>query len=262
MRLHVAFHPSLLATGAPWEAPRPDQRAAPPPADRPQVCLVVDVLRASTTLVTLVERGAGTIYIAPSVEAARASAAARAGAVMAGELEGLAPPGFDYGNSPVEASRAEVAGRSVVFVTTNGTAAIRAVHRLGPVLIGALRNADAAAGEALAVARAEERDLTVVCAGREGAFGIDDAYCAGALVDRILHHAGARQDLQLTDGATAAHHLYRTEPDARALFTRAAAGQNVIRLGLAGDVEYCAQADVTTIVPRLERELQMLDEGG
>ncbi len=245
MRLHVAFHPSLLATGA----------VQPPPVSRPQVCVVVDVIRASTTLLTFVERGAGPVYIAPSVAAARASAAARDGAVLAGEHEGLAPPGFDYGNSPVEVSRAEVTGRPVVFVTTNGTAAIHAVQALGPVLVGALRNAAAAAAQAVEAAQEAECDLTIVCAGREGAFGIDDAYCAGALVDRVLRDATG----DLTDGAEAALRLYRTEPDAPALFRRAAAGQNVVRLGLQQDVVYCAESDVSRVVPRLGREVWMLD---
>jgi len=248
VRLHVAFHPSLLATGA----------VVPVPADRPQVCVVVDVLRASTSLVTLVERGAGPIHIATSVAAARESPVARAGAVLAGEQEGVAPPGFDFGNSPVELARAPVRGRPVVFVTTNGTAAIQAVRRLGPVLVGAMRNATAVAAEAWAAAQASASDLTIVCAGREGGFGFDDAYCAGVLVSRLLPLG----TLELTDGAAAALQLFRAEPDAEAVFTRSAAGQNVIRLGLGADVAFCAARDRSTAVPRLGRELRMLEEEG
>jgi 2-phosphosulfolactate phosphatase len=246
MRLHVAFHPTLLATGS--------QPAVP--AARPQVCVVVDVIRASTTLVTFVERGASRIYIASGIEAARAGAAMVKGALMAGELDAVAPPGFDYGNSPVEASRAEVEGRPVIFATTNGTAAIRAVRALGPVLVGALRNARAAAAEATAAALERGCDLTIVCAGREGSFGLDDAYCAGVLVERILRLATPH----LTDAAEAARRLERSAPDALELFTRTAAGQNVIRLGLGPDVDFCAQVDVSQAVPRLGRELEMLDE--
>jgi 2-phosphosulfolactate phosphatase len=247
VRLHVAFHPSLMAAGT----------QPPVPPTRPQVCVVVDVMRASTTLITFLERGASRIYVASSVEAARAHAAALNGAVLAGEQDGVAPPGFDYGNSPVEVSRAEIEGRAVIFVTTNGTVAIRAVQALGPVLVGALRNAAAVADEATAVSRDEASDLTIVCAGREGAYGIDDAYCAGALTDRVLR----REAFDLTDGAEAALRLYRSEPDAHALFTRAAAGRNIIRLGLGPDVAYCAQSDASTVVPRLGRELRMLDNG-
>lgn len=247
MRLHVAVHPSLLATGT--------QPPAPP--TRPQACVVIDVMRASTTIITFLERGASRIYIASSIEAARAGGAAIHGAALAGEQDGVAPPGFDYGNSPVEVSRAEVEGRAVIFATTNGTVAIHAVQGLGPVLIGALRNAGAVADEAAAAARDDACDLTIVCAGREGAFGIDDVYCAGAIATRILRSGG----FEPTDGAEAAVRLYRSEPDALALFRTAAAGRNVIRIGLGPDVDYCAQTDVSTIVPRLGRELRMLDDG-
>jgi len=246
VRLHVAFHPSLLATGT----------QPPVPPTRPQVCVAVDVMRASTTIIAFLERGASRIYIASGVEAARAGAAMIDGAVLAGEQDAVAPPGFDYGNSPVEVSRVELEGRAVIFATTNGTAAIRAVQALGPVLIGALRNAGAVADEAAAASRDEACDLTIVCAGREGSYGIDDAYCAGALTDRIL----ARSSFDLTDGAEAALRLYRSEPDARALFARSAAGRNIIRLGLGPDVDYCAESDASTVVPRLGRELRMLDD--
>jgi len=246
MRLHVALHPSLLPTGA----------LDPVPVHRPQVCVVVDVLRASTSLVTLVERGAEAVYIAPSVALARQRAGRLPGAVVAGEEGGLAPEGFDYGNSPVELSTAEVRGRPVVFVTTNGTAAIRAVAGLGPVLIGAMRNGAAAAAEAVRLARGSGSDVTVVCAGREGGFGLDDAYCAGYLASRFLAYG----ECDLTDGAEAALLLFRSEPDALAVFTRAAAGRNIIRLGLTADVSYCAQRDCSSTVPALGRQLRLLEE--
>ncbi|HXF82649.1 MAG TPA: 2-phosphosulfolactate phosphatase [bacterium] len=246
MLLHVAFHPALLATGA----------VVPPPVERRQLCVVIDVLRASTSLVTLVERGAGPIYIAHTVAQARAAARVLPGVLLAGETGGLPPEGFDRGNSPVELARAETAGRAVIFVTTNGTAAIRAVHRLGPVLIGAMRNGPALAAAVQALLEDDPMDVTLVCAGREGGFGLDDAYCAGYLAGLLLEGRG----FDLTDGTLAALALYRHEPDTQAVFTRAAAGQNVIRLGLAADVAYCAQRGSSPAVPRLGRELRLLEE--
>src|SRR2546430_17668234 len=109
MRLHVAFLPSLMAPGrAGW--------------GQGQICLVVDVIRASSSLVTIVERGASRILIAGDVESARQAAASWVDAVLAGEEEGLAPAGFDYGNPPVELGRAPLRGRPVGFVRTNGPA--------------------------------------------------------------------------------------------------------------------------------------------
>lgn len=238
MRLHVAVLPALVLPG-------------------PHVCVVVDVIRASTTLVALVERGAGPVYIAGDIPAARRAAAAHNGAVLAGEADGLAPSGFDYGNSPVEVAHAPVSGRAVIFVTTNGTAAIRAVHDAAAVLVGSLRNGAAAAQAAAALAAAQRVGLTIVCAGREGGFGIDDAYTAGYLVHRLM----AAGSFDLTDGALAAQRLYAGERDALALFTQSAAGRNVIGLGLQADVAYCAERDVSSVVPRLGRELFLLNAG-
>jgi len=175
--------------------------------------------------------------------------------VLVGEQDGLAPPGFAYGNSPVELSRASVDGQSVVFVTTNGTAAIRAVHDSPTVLVGALRNGAAVCREAWQEATAHGDDITIVCAGREHAFAIDDAYSAGFLIHRILES----RSVELTDAAMAAVALFRSEPDAQAVFTKSAAGRNVIRLGLTDDIAYCAQRDASNAVPRLGRELFLLE---
>ncbi len=236
MQLNVAFLPSLVV--------------------RPQVCIVVDVIRASTSLVTLVERGAGPIFIAADVEAARRHVRAGVNAALAGEEGGLAPPGFDFGNSPVELSIAELRGKAVVFVTTNGTTAIRAVRGARAVFVGALRNGAAASREAAEFARRQEADLTIVCAGRAGAFGLDDAYCAGYLVDRVVQGGTP----ELTDAAEAALRLYRGEPDPVALFRRTAAGRNVIDLGLSVDLDYCAARDASAVVPLLGREIRMLEQ--
>ncbi len=244
MRLHVAFLPSLVL-------PRRSGSA-----EGGQVCIVVDVIRASTTLVTMVERGARQVCIAGDVASARQAAAAHEGALLAGEAEGLAPPGFAYGNSPVELSRVPLAGRTVVFVTTNGTAAIRAVRDADSMLVGALRNGAAVSREAWEAAKALGDDLTIVCAGREGAFGIDDAYCAGYLVQCLLQMGSP----DLTDAAAAAARLYRSEPDALALFSQSAAGRNVVRLGLTADVPFCAARDASEVVPRLGREIFLLEE--
>lgn len=236
MRLHVAFLPHLVWPGR-------------------QVSIVIDVIRASTSLITLVDRGASRILIASDVPTARALAAKYDGAVLAGEEEGVAPPGFEYGNSPVELSRATVTDRPVLFVTTNGTAAIRAAEEHGPVLVGALRNSAAVTSEAREMVAEEQSNLTIVCAGREGVFGIDDAYTAGCLASRLMD----QHRWTLTDSTEAALRLFRSEPDPLALLRVSAAGQNVIGLGLAPDVEYCAEIDRSRAVPKLGRELAIVE---
>src|SRR5256712_9339254 len=173
MRLHVAFLPSLAATG----------RSG---SERSQVCLVVDVIRASSSLVTIVERGASRILIAGDVESARKAAVSWNDVVLAGEEEGLAPAGFDYGNSPVELARAPLRGRPAVVVTTNGTAAIRAVKDADAVLVAAMRNGAAVCREAWRGGSGGGGGLPVGWGGREGAFSVDDAYFAGYLAGAPL----------------------------------------------------------------------------
>lgn len=220
------------------------------------VAIVVDVIRASTTIVTLVERGCRPLLLSATVHRARQARAAAPDLLLIGEQGALPPEGFDLGNSPVEVARAAVAGRGAALVTTNGVPAIHAAAQAGTVLVGCLRNARAVA-EAAWAAAPEGGEIVIVCAGRAenpGGFGLDDAYGAGVLVGR-LQGLGATT---LTDAAEAARLLTVAEPDPLALFRRSAAGRNVTRLGLGDDVVFCAEVDRTTVVPRVGVDLVLL----
>jgi 2-phosphosulfolactate phosphatase len=122
------------------------------------VYVVVDVIRATTTLCVLFERGCQQVYVAGSVAGARQAGARLAvrplPPLLAGEIGGVAPPGFDYGNSPAEIGALDMAGRVVVFATTNGTRALHACRGGAGVLAGALRNASAVARTAVTLASA------------------------------------------------------------------------------------------------------------
>ena len=127
MRLDVAFLPRLLR--------RPES----------SVCLLIDVLRASSSIVTLFARGAEEVVVAGSTAAARRIAAAEPGRyLLCGEVFGLAPPGFDYGNSPSEFAELDMRGRRIILSTTNGTKALRRLAASPVVIVGALLNATAA----------------------------------------------------------------------------------------------------------------------
>ena len=222
------------------------------------VVLVVDVLRASTTLVTLVERGCGPIHLAPTIEAARRAAAGGNRPLLVGEEGGLPPAGFDYGNSPVELAAAPIAGRRVVFATTNGAPALHAAASAEVVLVACLRNATAAAHAAWE-ASAEGGSIVIICAGRAenpGGFGVDDLYTAGILVQRLTDLG----DLILTDGAQAARLVAAAEPDPLRMLQRSAAGQSLMRLGLGEDIVFAAAVDRSVAMPRLGRHLFLIAE--
>lgn len=218
---------------------------------RGRTVVVIDVLRATTSLLVMLERGCAEVLIAPSIEAARRYRRAHPEVLLAGERGGRAPAGFDFGNSPVAFAAAALAGRRLVFATTNGTRAVRLARDASVVLLGCLRNRSAVAREALATVAQGGPGLSLVCAGREGRFSLDDAYTAGAIVDAALTRRDGPGSVDPTDAALAALALYRGTAEAAALFRQTRAGQNVIEIGLPDDLDYCAEPDRSAMVPRL-----------
>ncbi|HEV2438958.1 MAG TPA: 2-phosphosulfolactate phosphatase [bacterium] len=227
---------------------------------RRSVAVVIDVLRATSSILTLLERGCAEVVVAPSVDAARRYAAAAPRRVRtAGEEGGLAPVGFEFGNSPAAFSRADVAGSRFVIATTNGTRALHAVRAAPAVFAACLRNRTSAARAAADAALHGGYDLTVVCAGREGRFSLDDAYAAGAVADAAAEHLAGRAVYAVTDAMLAARALYRAWPDAVDVFRQTAGGRNVAAIGLEEDLRYCAVRDVSELVPRVGEGLTLLE---
>ncbi|MBI2863051.1 MAG: 2-phosphosulfolactate phosphatase [Chloroflexi bacterium] len=235
-----------------------------------KTCIIVDVLRASTTLVTMLERGAETIRLAAGVDEARDLFRSRPGALLCGEHGGLAPAGFHHGNSPVEYCSLDLRGKEVVFATSNGTKALTAVAGSPGVLIGCFRNASAVIDTALAAGR----DIALVCSGRASgtAYGLDDVFCAGYLVGRIMAHveindaSPSEADIArlvssgefetegwyLDESAMAAHRLCTTyRDDVLAAFRDSGNGKHLIQLGLESDLHFCGEVDTSRVVPML-----------
>lgn len=234
--------PSLDVAWVPAELP------ATPADDRPAA--VIDVVRATTSIVTALAAGAARVIAVSTVEEARTRAAELEGALLCGERGGLPPKGFDLGNSPGAYTPERVAGRTLVFTTTNGTRAVTTAAGARPLLLACFRNAEAVARR-LAGPRAgatDGRGILLVCAGRGGRVSMDDAWCAGHLVDRIVR---IRPDLGLTDGARAARELAGAlgAPTAAGL-AETSAGRAGVTLALGDDLVECARLDDLEIVPR------------
>ncbi|HEV2281987.1 MAG TPA: 2-phosphosulfolactate phosphatase [bacterium] len=250
---------------------------------RCRVAVVIDVLRATTSMLTLLERGCAEVVVAPSVEAARRYAAesARRRVVSAieagrrggddppaisarpvrtaGEEGGLAPAGFEFGNSPSAFARADVTGSRFVIATTNGTRALHAVRGAPAVFTACLRNRAAAARAAADAALRGGFDLTVVCAGREGRFSLDDAYAAGGVVEAVAEHLAGRAAYTSTDAVLAARTLYHAWSDPIDVFRQTAGGRNILAIGLEEDLCYCAVRDCSELVPRVGEGLTLLE---
>lgn len=227
------------------------------------VYVVVDVIRATTTLAVMFERDIRRVYVARDVNAARAMRASLPGALVAGEVAAAPPPDFDHGNSPEEWGHLEVAGREVLFSTTNGARALHACRGGGPIFAGALRNATAVSAVALAAARPLAKDgdgagVLVVCSGRDGQPAVDDSLCAAWLLATLREVAGREETAVRLDGsATAALGLLDTPErlgmgDARWLYERlltSAPARDVLDVGLDADITWCADLDASQAVP-------------
>lgn len=221
------------------------------------VLVVVDVLRASSSIVTLLERGAARVIAAASIDEARALHTRLPDHVLCGEKDGLPPPGFDYGNSSSEFARLELGGRAVILATSNGTRILAALADAPAVVTGCLLNRTAAARAAVQIASARELDIAVVCSAAYGGstFVLEDALGAGAIVDAAL---AAAPSLQAGDAARFAGDAFAaTRAHLADAVASAYHARELIEAGLAEDVTYCARLDVSDVAPLL-----VLAEGG
>jgi 2-phosphosulfolactate phosphatase len=215
------------------------------------VCIVIDELRASSTITTLLDLGCDRVYLTVGLRAARALAREHHG-LLAGERHGYAPPGFDFDNSPAAISRGDVRGRVVVLSTTNGTRVLSHLTAMPATLVGCLLNARACAEAAARLADSLDARVGIICAGTKDRFAIEDGVTAGVFIERLIEAVRARGGSHsLTEGAVAAVRLRESYPDLLTLLRESVSGELVTMLGAGDDVPFCARLDVSTTVPVL-----------
>jgi len=217
-----------------------------------KVAVVIDVLRATTTIVHALASGAREVVPCLEVEQASALARdeqARTLVLRGGERGGKQIPGFDLGNSPAEYSRDIVAGKTIAFTTTNGTRAMQRCRLARRVLIGAFVNFSAVCREL-----ATESEIALVCAGTDGHVTREDALLAGAIVVDIAGGGLCRLNDQAQIAADAWQTAVRglTDRPLGVLFTGSRGGRNLIEIGQENDIEIAAQIDRFDIVPELD----------
>ena len=222
--------------------------------------IVIDTLRATTVITTLIAGGAAAVYPCVSQTAARRLAAALPGSHLCGELGGLRPPDFEFGNSPSEFAAREVRGWTVVQSTSNGTPALALAAGAARTLVGCLRNRAAVA----AAARREPHAIAVVCSGEVGSGkvysgsgeattpSVEDAFSAGAVVERLVALAGegGTATPRLGPGARLVRRTFAAYGgSAQAAFADSPHAADLQRLGFEADLDFAAQLDATDCVP-------------
>jgi 2-phosphosulfolactate phosphatase len=228
----------------------------PPRALTGGVAVVIDVLRASTTIIHALAAGCTAVRPCAEVEEARELAGQmRAGRVLlGGERDGVAPPGFDLGNSPKEYTPSVCRGCTLVLTTTNGTRALVRAAEAERALIGAFVNFSAVCEQL----QQDSRPVHIICAGTDGEATLEDTLLAGALVDFLCDVVEAR----LNDSARLAWDCFETHGRVLLGALELSRGAvNLRRLGYDEDIRAAAQVDQFALVPELRRDPLRVEVG-
>ncbi len=214
---------------------RVDVAFTPDEAKTATVGIVVDVVRASSTIVQALDSGYRRVLCCAEVEEAFALREELGEGALAGERLAATVPGFEFGNSPRD--MLEPNGETLILTTTNGTrAVVAAARRCETVLVGSLLNLDAV----VAAANAHGEDVVVLCAGVEGRRSEDDVYCAGRIAERL--------SIDFSEAAEEAIAVARSFASAHEALS---ASINPQQAGLTEDVAWCARENVCTVAPRV-----------
>lgn len=213
-----------------------------------RISVVIDVLRATSTIVTAIQNGAKEVVPVGSLDFSKiASASSFGGRTMrGGEKNSKKIDGFDLGNSPLEYTQEVVSGKSIVFFTTNGSKAIvKTKYGTGSFICSFLNASKVASHVA-----AKGIDFDIICSGRNGDFSLEDTVCAGMLIDEVLKIKG---DVELSDASKVALDLFmKYGDDLPGLFAISEHGKVLAAEGFTADLEYCAQKNLTDVVPIFE----------
>ena len=211
--------------------------------------VVIDVLRATTTIIHALAAGCPSIRPIAEVEEARLMAdGMRAGRViLAGERGGEKIPGFDRGNSPREFNAENSNGCTLVLTTTNGTRAILRASEAERVLVAGFVNFSAVCEQLLA----DARPIHIVCAGSDGQPSLEDTLLAGAIIEHLCDY----YELQLNDSARLAWDCFENQGMVlHSALELGIGGQALKRLGFDDDIAAAAAVDEFAIVPELKRD--------
>ena len=214
-------------------------------ASENNVYIVLDVMRATTTLAVMFDQGAKQVLAAQTIEQAREAAQQLPNHLLCGEYNTKIPPGFDYNNSPAQFAQLDLSGRDLILATSNGTRALFACPKQSTRLAGSFYNAQAVVSYALTLAQERDCNISIVCAGDHGYFSLEDAMCAGYLALELLHR---QPECEVRDGVHGAIALYESYPPAR-LLEHAQSARNLRASEQEHDLEFCVRKNASTCIP-------------
>ncbi|MBK9246785.1 MAG: 2-phosphosulfolactate phosphatase [Ignavibacteria bacterium] len=216
-----------------------------------RVAIVIDVLRASTTICIAFSSGVKAIIPSTSVEEATGIFQALPPSIrlLGGERRGVKQPGFDIGNSPLEYTPEIVNGKIISFTTSNGTNALQLVRAADSIYIGSFMNLQALSEYIADNHSQSNSEITIICAGSSGAFSLEDACCAGGYVGYLSSFIPTAQ---LSDSAVASESLFSNYRDNLLGFLQSTThGKSLRELGFSDDIECAADLNSLEVVPKI-----------
>jgi 2-phosphosulfolactate phosphatase len=215
---------------------------------RNRTVVVIDVLRAGTTIAAAIASGAKEIIPVTTVERAVKISGSLFGdyILRGGERNGKMIEGFNLGNSPAEYTPEKVKGKAIIYSTTNGSRAIDKARYAQEMAVCSFVNLSTVAR----FLRDLNKDFSILCAGNNGLFSIEDTVCAGMLVHQMNQEEGL--DLSMSDAVQAAVALYKSfGRSIPKMIRNSEHGKYLAQIGFKDDLELCAAVDTIDVLPRL-----------
>lgn len=208
-----------------------------------QIAVVIDVLRATTTIAHALDHGAACVVPVASIDSARMIAHERPKSLLCGERSGIRPEGFQLGNSPFEYTPDHIANRDIVLTTTNGTRALHMCASAHTILTGSITNLVSLCEQI----SQSDQDVVLVCSGTDRRVSLEDCICAGLIADRL------QGTHELDDGASlmshAAHGVIERSGGLEPAIASSFHANRLVDLEFGRDVQYAAQLNQSTCVP-------------
>ncbi|WP_278538463.1 2-phosphosulfolactate phosphatase [Fusobacterium varium] len=208
-----------------------------------KIVVIIDVLRATSVMITALANGAKAVYPYKDIESVLENSKKSKSFVLGGERKGLKIEGFDFGNSPLEYTREAVEGKDMFMTTSNGTRAIEnSAYGSKKLFIAAFLNVESVAEKILK----ENDDTVIVCSGTDDNFSLDDALCAGEIIRRVKEK---NKNVYLTDISLAMKKLAETSISIENTLEGSKHFEYLKTIGFYGDMNHCFTMDMFDIVP-------------
>ena len=210
------------------------------------ICAVIDTIRATSTIVILIGCGAEKVIVAADKKEAFFLKTVFKGSILCGEEKGLPPKGFDFGNSPLEISSADLNGRTFIIMTTNGTQSILKAKQCRKVYALSTLNLNFCIDRIAEKSQESNSDILLVCSGEKGKIAYDDAYTAGLAVKYLLTKP---YKLEFTDAAKLVLAASLSETNTEDALEKSCSAKSLRAAGLGSDIAFISQLNSFKVAP-------------